>query len=80
MARRLHSAWGRSAWESVAVLNVGARPWEGLRRTGSGSNAMENALLIGLSRQMSLRREMDVVANNIPNINTTGLKPYTQIF
>ena len=35
---------------------------------------MENALLIGLSRQMSLRRELDVVSNNIANINTTGYK------
>jgi flagellar basal-body rod protein FlgF len=41
---------------------------------------MENALLIGLSRQMSLRREMDVVANNIANINTTGFKGDTAIF
>lgn len=41
---------------------------------------MENALLIGLSRQMSLRREMDVVANNVANINTTGFKSDSAIF
>lgn len=41
---------------------------------------MENALLIGLSRQMSLRRELDVVANNVANINTTGFKSDTAIF
>ncbi len=41
---------------------------------------MENALLIGLSRQMSLRREMDIVANNIANINTTGFKADTAVF
>ncbi len=41
---------------------------------------MENALLIGLSRQMSLRREMDVVSNNVANINTTGFKGDTAIF
>jgi flagellar basal-body rod protein FlgF/flagellar basal-body rod protein FlgG len=35
---------------------------------------MENALLIGLSRQIALQRELDVVANNIANINTTGFK------
>ena len=35
---------------------------------------MENALLIGLSRQMALQRELDVVANNIANLNTTGFK------
>ncbi|CAN5314782.1 flagellar basal-body rod protein FlgF [soil metagenome] len=35
---------------------------------------MENAAYIGLSRQMTLRRELDVVANNIANENTTGFK------
>ena len=35
---------------------------------------MENAAYIGLSRQMTLRRELDVVANNIANANTTGFK------
>jgi flagellar basal-body rod protein FlgF len=41
---------------------------------------MENALLIGLSRQMALRRELDVVSNNIANINTTGFKGGTAVF
>jgi flagellar basal-body rod protein FlgF len=41
---------------------------------------MENALLIGLSRQMSLRREMDVVANNIANLNTAGFKADGSVF
>jgi flagellar basal-body rod protein FlgF len=35
---------------------------------------MENALLVGLSRQMVLSQELDVVANNIANIDTTGFK------
>jgi flagellar basal-body rod protein FlgF len=35
---------------------------------------MENALLVGLSRQMALRREMDVIANNVANISTNGFK------
>ncbi len=35
---------------------------------------MENALLVGLSRQMGLAHELDVVSNNIANINTTGFK------
>jgi len=35
---------------------------------------LENATYIGLSRQMTLRRELDVVANNIANANTTGFK------
>ena len=35
---------------------------------------MENAAYVGLSRQMTLRRELDVVANNIANAETTGFK------
>jgi flagellar basal-body rod protein FlgF len=35
---------------------------------------MENALLVGLSRQMALSHELDIVANNIANIDTTGFK------
>jgi flagellar hook-basal body protein len=31
---------------------------------------MPNALLIGISRQLTLERQMDVVANNVANINT----------
>jgi len=41
---------------------------------------MENTLLIGLSRQMALRRELDVVANNLANLNTTGFKADGNIF
>lgn len=33
---------------------------------------MDNALMIGLSRQLTLRREMDIVANNIANASTPG--------
>jgi flagellar basal-body rod protein FlgF len=35
---------------------------------------LENAAYIGLSRQMTLRRELDIVANNIANADTTGFK------
>jgi flagellar basal-body rod protein FlgF len=41
---------------------------------------MENSLLIGLSRQVALRRELDVVANNIANLNTTGFKADAAVF
>ena len=41
---------------------------------------MDNAVLVGLSRQMALGREMDVVANNIANLNTTGYKADGSIF
>jgi len=35
---------------------------------------MENAQLIGLSRQAALRRQLDVIANNLANVNTAGFK------
>jgi flagellar basal-body rod protein FlgF len=35
---------------------------------------MDNAMYVALSRQMILRREMDVVANNIANADTPGFK------
>lgn len=35
---------------------------------------MENAAYIGLSRQMLLRRELDIAANNMANAQTTGFK------
>ena len=41
---------------------------------------MENAPLIGLSRQIALQRELDVVANNIANLNTTGFKADGSVF
>ena len=41
---------------------------------------MENAQLIGLSRQVALQRQMDVVANNMANLNTTGFKAEQLLF
>jgi flagellar basal-body rod protein FlgF len=35
---------------------------------------MDNALLVGLSRQMALGRELDVIANNMANVTTAGFK------
>ena len=35
---------------------------------------MENALIVGLSRQAALARELDVIANNMANVNTNGFK------
>lgn len=35
---------------------------------------MDNAVYVGISRQMVLRREMDIIANNIANLDTTGFK------
>jgi flagellar basal-body rod protein FlgF len=41
---------------------------------------MENTLLVGLSRQMVLERQMDVVANNVANVNTSGYKADKSLF
>lgn len=41
---------------------------------------MDNALLVGLSKQVALHREMDVIANNLANLDTTGFKSETVQF
>lgn len=46
----------------------------------AGEAAMENAQLVGLSRQVTLRRQMDLIANNLANINTNGFKAQTLLF
>jgi flagellar basal-body rod protein FlgF len=40
----------------------------------------ENMQLISLSREMALQRQMNVVANNLANINTTGFKAENLLF
>ena len=41
---------------------------------------MENSIYIGLSRQVALRRQLDVVANNIANMSTPGFKGQDVLF
>lgn len=41
---------------------------------------MQNALLVGLSRQVTLERQMDVIANNVANANTNGFKADRSLF
>jgi len=41
---------------------------------------MENAIYAGLTRQSGLMREMQVVANNIANLGTTGFRREGVIF
>lgn len=41
---------------------------------------MESTQIIALSREAALRRQMDVVANNIANMNTTGFKGEQMMF
>ena len=35
---------------------------------------MDNAIYVGLSRQILLQRELDIVANNLANVDTAGFK------
>ena len=41
---------------------------------------MDNAQIIGLSRQVALARNLEVVANNVANLNTTGFKGENTLF
>ena len=41
---------------------------------------MQNALLVGLSRQTVLQRQLDVLANNMANVNTNGFKADESLF
>jgi len=41
---------------------------------------MENTLTVALSRQMVMRRNMEVIANNLANMNTTAFKKETVVF
>src|SRR5262245_60293797 len=65
---------GGLAWEGRSHVPSPAR----LRR--AMGEPMENALLIGLSRQIALHRELEVVANNIANLSTTGYKADGSVF
>jgi flagellar basal-body rod protein FlgF len=41
---------------------------------------MENSLYIALSQQMALRRQLEVTANNVANMNTAGYKGEEMLF
>jgi flagellar hook-basal body protein len=41
---------------------------------------MENTLLVGLSRLVTLERHVDVIANNVANVNTNGFKADRSLF
>jgi len=42
--------------------------------------AMENSIYLGLSRQMVLRTNMDIIANNVANMNTSGYRAQNTLF
>jgi flagellar basal-body rod protein FlgF len=41
---------------------------------------MENSIYVGLSRQMVLKTNMDIIANNIANANTVGFRGQNLLF
>jgi flagellar basal-body rod protein FlgF len=41
---------------------------------------MDTTLYVGLSDQMALQRRIDIIANNLANMNTTGFKRETVLF
>ena len=55
--------------------------WES-QRCGrhQGRTPVQNTYLIGLSRQVTLERQMDVIANNVANVNTNGFKADRSLF
>ena len=60
------------AWESERRNRRGTA-WECGRSLAGELSEMENLrALIGLSRHISLHRDLEVVANNIANLDTTA--------
>jgi flagellar basal-body rod protein FlgF len=59
------------------MVNLPGRPRQRRRRP---ERVMQNAQLIGLSAQMALGRELEVIANNMANVSTTGFKGRTTRF
>ena len=41
---------------------------------------MENSIYLGLSRQVTLRTNMDIIAQNVANMNTTGYRGQNTLF
>src|ERR1700742_3692884 len=81
----IRSDEGRTAraWESFVRVRWGrGDAWESgdEDRDQRGAPPMQNALLVGLSRQMVLERQVDVISNNIANVNTNGFKADKSLF
>jgi flagellar basal-body rod protein FlgF len=53
---------------------------EGLRAIASRPSVMETSIVVALTRQDTLRRNLDVVANNLANMNTTAFKGGRMLF
>lgn len=67
------------AASGLAGFRIASRLCTG-KRNAERKITMENALLVGLSSQVALKRQMDVVSNNLANMNTPGFKTGTLLF
>ncbi|PLW78842.1 hypothetical protein C0081_00950 [Cohaesibacter celericrescens] len=70
-------------WHGSCLINHERTMLGSERAHHSGTKwltVMDNSQLIGLSRQMVLQRKMDVIANNLANINTSGYKADNLMF
>lgn len=41
---------------------------------------MENSIYVGLSRQVALQRQMELIANNLANVSTPGYRGHNMVF
>ncbi|GEM_PF-135288 len=48
--------------------------------TKQGYDKMENSLYIGLSKQVVLRENMDIIAQNVANVSTPGYRAQNMVF
>lgn len=64
--------------QRLAVMGGGFTAWR--LETGDLPPKMENSLNVVLSRQGVLARQMDVIATNLANTNTSGFKAEKMIF
>jgi flagellar basal-body rod protein FlgF len=64
-------------WHRPCTVKARAKRPPVMKAFGS---VMDNALLIGLSRQTAMTRQMAVIANNLANMNTTAYKSQSMLF
>lgn len=70
-------------WHGLCTVCCGSKPdltARHVERLNQPVLKMDNALLIGLSRQTAMAREMSTIANNLANMNTTAFKSQSMLF
>ncbi len=70
-----------TAWHVVCIdLDAGSRKSRRRIKRKTGKKDMENSIYTGLSRQIALQEQMDMVSNNIANMNTPGYRGQNMVF